>query len=311
MAVNAFFESLAGAGRLHPKARLSRHRVRVIEDLAYGAGNQRLDIWLRTNLAPGAPTLLFVHGGGFRILSKKTHWLMALLFARAGYVVFTLDYRLAPGHPFPAGLSDVVRGYCWVIDNARRFGADPERLAFAGESAGANLLAGLTLSLCMDRGEPFAREAFQVGVVPRAILPLCGLMQVSEPERYLSKRELPIFVRDRIHAVTRDYLGSFGTRPRKETELADPTRVLLGDEPLARPFPATYVAAGTRDPILDDSTRFAEALAARQIPHELDLYPGEIHAFHALIWRSAAKRCWNAQLNFLDTHLDAAASRAA
>ena len=53
--------------------------------------------------------MLYVHGGGFRILSKDTHWIMGLAFARRGFLVFNIGYRLAPKHPFPAAIADAVR----------------------------------------------------------------------------------------------------------------------------------------------------------------------------------------------------------
>ena len=101
-ALELFFNGLTTAGRLHPLARLERHGVERLADIAYADSDlpeQRLDVY-RPIERPDhpLPVCLYIHGGGFRILSKDSHWLMGLLFARRGYVVFNISYRLAPRH---------------------------------------------------------------------------------------------------------------------------------------------------------------------------------------------------------------------
>src|SRR5690606_5988723 len=120
----------------------------------------RLDVYRPAHAEGPRPVVLYVHGGGFRILSKETHWLMGLYFARRGYVVFNIGYRLAPKHPFPAALEDSADALGWVVQNAHRYGGDPTRLVLAGESAGANLVTSLTLACCYRREEPYARRVF-------------------------------------------------------------------------------------------------------------------------------------------------------
>src|SRR2546430_470942 len=105
---NGFFSGAAAAGRLHPSARPDRHRVDVTRDVRYRDGNRRawlLDVYRPQSPPPdgrGYPIVLYIHGGAFRMLSKDTHWLMGLAFARRGYLVFNISYRLAPKEPFPA-----------------------------------------------------------------------------------------------------------------------------------------------------------------------------------------------------------------
>jgi acetyl esterase/lipase len=118
--VDGFFRGVSRAGQLHPAARPERHRVEVLRDISYAPSNlaeHRLDIYRPTDRTGPLPIVLYVHGGGFRILSKDTHWLMALAFARRGYVVFNVGYRLAPEHPFPAAVEDVCAAYAWVVQN--------------------------------------------------------------------------------------------------------------------------------------------------------------------------------------------------
>ena len=138
MVANGFFHGAAAAGRLHPMARPRRHRVEVIRDVRYQEGTSRahlLDIYRPTTPPAdgrGHPIVLYIHGGAFRMLSKDTHWLMGLAFARRGYLVFNINYRLAPNHPYPAAIRDACAAWCWVVENCARYGGDPSRIVVAG-----------------------------------------------------------------------------------------------------------------------------------------------------------------------------------
>src|SRR5215468_3738307 len=103
--VDNAFRGLSRLGQLHPLADPASHGVDVIRDVAYrptGRRAHRLDVYLprdrhRRRRGEGPlPVVLYIHGGGFRILSKETHWMMGLAFARRGYLVFNINYRLAP-----------------------------------------------------------------------------------------------------------------------------------------------------------------------------------------------------------------------
>ena len=217
--VDNLFRVAAAAGKLHPHANPARHGIEVIRDLPYrdgGAVEHLLDVWRPTHVATPTPIVFYVHGGGFRFLSKDTHWIMALSFARAGYLVFNVSYRLAPRHPFPAAVEDVAEAWQWMLRHAAEYGGDASRIAVAGESAGANLAMGLTLSTCYRRGESHARAVFDAGVVPRACLPMCGMLQVSDAARFARRRKLPRFIADRIDEVAEAYLyGHDGRHARR------------------------------------------------------------------------------------------------
>ena len=302
-----FFEGASRLGRLHPRARPEAHGVEVIRDVAYDPAHpvRRLDVWRPREAVAGEklPALLYVHGGGFRILSKETHWVMALAFARRGFVVFNIDYRLAPEHPFPAALEDAAAAYAWVVEHAAEYNGDVARLVLAGESAGANLVAALTVAACFERPEGFARRVFDTGVVPQVVLPACGIHQVSDPGRFLRRKpKLARFVADRIDEVSHGYLG--GMRDDDPAiALADPLRVFeAGDVPV-RPLPRVFLTCGTADPILDDTRRLHAALVRQGASAEVRYYPGEPHAFHAMVFRESARRHWDDTWDFLARHL--------
>jgi acetyl esterase len=290
----------------------SAHGVERINDIPYlddGSPEHLLDVYrpaagtassTHGRTAPW-PMVFYVHGGGFRILSKDTHWVMGLAFARRGFVVFNVSYRLAPKHPFPSALEDVSRAFTWVMKNAAQFGADPSRVVLAGESAGANLAASLAIMLAYEREEPFAREAFATGVVPKAVVPACGVFQVSDMERLRRRKPgMSPFIADRLAEVEAAYLAGATTSSR---ELADPLLLLeRGDKP-ARPLPPFFLPVGTRDPLLPDTRRMATALRNLGVVAKDEYYPGELHAFHALVMRKSAQRCWRDTFAFLDEHV--------
>jgi acetyl esterase len=223
---------------------------------------------------------------------------MALSFARHGYLVFNVNYRLAPGHPYPAALEDCAAAYAWVVANAHRYGGDVSRLILAGESAGANLVTALTVAACFERPAEPARRVFSTAVVPRAVVPACGILQVSDVDRLVRRRPLPSWLVDRLVEVQRAYLP--GDLTEAERELADPLCVLETDEPAVRPLPPFFAAVGTKDPLLDDTRRLGRALARRGVRCLTRYYTGEVHAFHALVFRPQARACWRDTFGFLD-----------
>jgi acetyl esterase len=318
LAVQAFFSGAARLGRLHPRARAEHHGVEVIRDVRYAEGTSPahlLDVYRPRGHRPGEhrPALLYVHGGGFQILSKDTHWVMGLAFARQGYVVFSINYRLAPEHRYPAALEDCAAAYAWVVSHAPAWGADASRLVLAGESAGANLVTAMTIAACFDRSEPYARRIADTGVVPSAVLPACGILQVSDTARFSRRKpSLPRVVAERIEEVGQAYLGPLDHPSRHgtaELELADPIVVLEGPAAASRALPPFFAPCGTADPLLDDTRRLAHALRARGVACEDVYYPGEVHAFHAFVFRPQAQKCWGDTFAFLDRHCPATVVR--
>ncbi len=302
--VDGFFNGIARAGKLHPQSRPSRHGLEVIEDIAYRATGDRahlLDIWrpaLRARDGQPLPTVLYIHGGGFRILSKNTHWIMALAFARRGWQVVSINYRLAPQHHYPAAIEDACDALVWLVSHAAEYQIDLNHLVFAGESAGGNLVTALALATSWRRPEPFAQRAFDTGVTARAVLPACGMLQVSDVQRVRRRKpQLTKFIEDRLTEVSEAYLGP---PPHDDLTLADPLNFFESSAQPERPLPVFFAGVGTSDPLLDDTRRLQAALDARGVTCETRYYPKELHAFHALVMREQARKFWADQFAFLD-----------
>ncbi|MCX5741161.1 MAG: alpha/beta hydrolase [Proteobacteria bacterium] len=302
-----FFQTLAGVGAWHPFANPQRHGVEVERDLAYSTDFpawQRLDLYRPVTRPKPWPVVFYVHGGAFHLLSKETHWLMGLVFARYGYLCVNISYRLAPRHPYPAAIEDTCTAYRWLAKHIVELGGDPTRVAVAGESAGANLITALALATTQRRAEPWAAETFDTGMVPRAVLPFCGMLEVTNAHRFGERRRLPGWVDGMLRDASASYLHGHPQEPSETTALADPLRLIeelgQGRGRIDRPLPPFFAPVGTRDPLLDDTRRLAAALDKLEVPCEARYYPGGIHAFHAMVWDPAARRCWRDALAFLD-----------
>lgn len=300
--VDGFFNGISRSTMALPQSRPSAHGLRRMRNIRYRAGESNahlLDVYRPDDDRTGLPVCIYLHGGGFRILSKDTHWLMGLAFAKRGFVVFNVDYRKAPDC-FPVAHEDACHAYRWVVENAEAFGGDPTRIVIAGESAGANLATSLVIASCYERPEPYAAEVFDTGIVPLAAIPACGILQVSDPQRFMRRRKLPVWIFDRIEEVSTAYLGPEYHPDDASFALADPLLVLEREETPARTLPPFFVPVGTKDPILDDSRRLGVALDRLGVRADVRYYPGGVHAFHAFLWQQIARDCWEHTYSFLD-----------
>lgn len=297
--LDAGLHAVAGLVDLLPQMRQRMAGTRLIEDLPYarhGGRALRLDILQPPGPGPH-PVLVYLHGGAFAIGSKRTHRALAAAYASRGYLVCNVDYRLAPQHPFPAALEDACAAWSWAAEHAHEYGGDAQRMALAGESAGANLALSVVLACCTLRPEPFAARLFERGVRPVAALLYCGFLQVSRPDRHRRAGVSALAARIATDAAT-SYLGASAEHPGREHELADPLCVVEA-MPEASGLPPLFIAAGLSDPVAADSQRLEGALRRLRSPCSAHYYAGEPHAFHVMFWRDNAIRCWRDSFEFL------------
>ncbi|MCO4771037.1 MAG: alpha/beta hydrolase, partial [Deltaproteobacteria bacterium] len=238
--ISATLTSLAYGGKVHPTSRRWMDDVEVFENIPYknGFGPQhKLNVYKPKNQTGPLPVMFYVHGGGFSLLSKDTHWMFGAGFARQGYVVFSIDYTLSGEEPFPAAVKDTFAAYEWVAERALHYDGDVSRMVVSGESAGANLSLALVMAMCWKRPEPWAQGVWEtagrIGVA-KAALPACGMLQVSNPERYLAQTDIPAWMRDRIAVVCRRYLPdasgeTFEAPPYEPDEVDSDMLAPLGD----------------------------------------------------------------------------------
>ncbi|MGD0526741.1 MAG: alpha/beta hydrolase [Polyangiaceae bacterium] len=292
-----------------PDARPSRFQLRLERDLVYGSRDvpeHRLDAYIPTHARTPTPVVMYVHGGGFRMLSKDTHRVMALAIARAGYLLFNINYRLGPRHRYPAPLEDASRALLWVKESCARYGGDPSRIALAGESAGGNLVTALAVETSWRRPEGFARRVFDADIGLRAVIATYGFLDLGHTDEYLKHPRMSAWTKRLLLDAARSYVGRDVGSAAKAFPLTSPLRIIEGGAP-ERPLPPFFASVGTRDPLLRCSKRLKAALDRLGTECELHLSPGEIHGYDAMVWRPRARAKWVAAAAFLDRHL--AASR--
>jgi acetyl esterase len=211
------------------------------------------------------PLTIYYHGGGWCLGNVDTHdGLCRHLANRAHHVVLSVDYRLAPEHPFPAAVEDARLAYRWALDEAAVLGADMDRIFLAGDSAGATLSI-VTALLAADAGWPKPKAL-------RLIYPCVSL----ESERPSRKRFREGFFLDEssLQWFFERYLS--GAQDAADWRASPLLRADLSSLP-----PVALLLAGM-DPLTDDCLAFAEQLQKQQVAVRTYIVPGVIHGFFSL-----------------------------
>ncbi len=287
--------------------RLARRRpVRIHRNMQISAWDQHpvfFDVYTPVGPQPeqGWPVALMIHGGGWRFFSKDSHALVAATIAEMGYVTVAMDYRLAPQHPFPAGLVDVLSVYDWIHQNPSQLGVNLDQIAITGESAGASfgLAIGMMasgLATLADLEDPRFLGRTLNWKTPKKMMIHCGYYHVSDVTRYDGK--LSTLVAERIRMIRKNYLPQSLQGPSKPFwGLADPVVILetraKSQLDLAKNFPEVFIPVGDRDPVLDDSLRLERALQALGVRAQAKVYGRAPHSFYAMPWHSQYKNCWD------------------
>jgi len=224
------------------------------------------------------PALLWIHGGGYVLGSVERDDLLAKHLARVGQcVVASVEYRLAPEHPFPAPVEDCYAALTWLSAQSSSLGVNKSRIAIGGASAGGGLAAGLAL-LTRDRAE--IEVAFQLLIYPmiddRNIAPASD----TAPDTL-------VWTRENNRMGWRAYLGrepggvdvSLYAAAARATDL--------------KGLPPAYIPVGDLDLFLDENLTYAQRLLAAGVPAELHVYPGAFHGFNGFVPGAEVSRRFN------------------
>lgn len=251
-------------------------KIGAVRDLPVGDLGGRL--YVPTDAAPNGPLLVFFHGGGWIYGDLDSHDAPCRFLAeRSGVRVLAVDYRLGPEDPFPAAVDDALQAYQWVVKNAESLGADPERLAVGGDSAGGNLAAVTAIAAARD-GLPLA---FQLLVYPGT-----DMRGGSESRAlfadgfYLTKQFIDLA---REHYVPDP---ASWTDPRVSPLLAE---IPPGLAP-------AYVCTAGFDPLRDEGEAYARKLADAGVTVELKRFPDQIHGFFNIVGVGRTSRAANAEI---------------
>jgi len=236
-------------------------------------------VYRPSNTADTLPAMLWIHGGGYVIGEAKNDDLIVSGYVKSvGCAVVSVDYRLAPEHPFPVPLNDCYSALKWVFDNSAELMIDPARIAIAGQSAGAGLTAGLA-QLARDRNE--LQVIFQLLIYP--MLDDRNILQADEtiPDTILWTRANNLF-------GWRAYLGQEpGTDNTPKYASPGRTNTLEG-------LPPTYMMIGDLDLFLEENIEYAKRLIRAGVPTDMHIYKGAFHGFDSMAPNSGAAQRANA-----------------
>lgn len=216
----------------------------------------------RDRLLPG---LVFFHGGGFVMGDLESTHPRCLRLASSGAIVVSVDYRLAPEHPFPAGIEDCYTAVQWTADQAVAIGVNPKQLAVGGVSAGGCLAAGVAL-MARDREGPAI--GFQLLIYPV----LDDRLQTPSMRKEV---QFPIWNSQNCKDMWHHYLGA-------QRNVVSPYAAPARAKSLSR-LPPAYIAIAEYDPLRDEALQYAMRLLQSGVPVELHQYAGTVHGFDGLL----------------------------
>jgi acetyl esterase len=276
------------AGMLEPlNADVDTSGLRIVDHDVPGPGGASpvlVRVYCPDAPAPigGRPALLDIHGGGF-VLGDITmqHGIAAIVARELGALVAVVEYRLAPEHPFPAGVEDCYAALRWLHDEASTLGVDTARVAVGGQSAGGGLAAAVAL-LARDRGGP--PLCFQVLGIPE----LDHRLETTSMRTFV---DTPLWHRPNAVLSWRYYLGPDAgeVSPYASPAIAEDLRGL----------PPAYVTAMEFDPLRDEGILYALRLLEAGVPVELHTFPGTFHGSGAMVWAGVSRRGAEEQLGVL------------
>jgi acetyl esterase/lipase len=275
--------SMAAFGALAPGT-----SVRQVDEVVTGLGRVRGEWVSADGAGRDDAAILYLHGSGYAMCSPRTHRrLVSQLSAMSGLPVYSVDYRLAPRHRFPAAADDAERAFEWLVAG----GLAADRIVVAGDSAGGHLAIDLTLAR-LRAG--LALPAALVLLSPLADL-TAGLCR--ERERV---RKDPMISAAACARLLAHYAGD------ADPQHARLAHVVATDEVL----PPTLIQAGGAEMLAGDAHHLHDLLTASGTPTALEVWPGQMHVFQAMPRLiPEADKALRRAADFVTVSLDAASAR--
>lgn len=261
--------------------------IEVIAIEAYDNEEINIRVYKPRNLNDNLPGLLWIHGGGYVLGAAESDDALCVRYVKdIGCIVVSVDYRLAPEHPYPTPLEDCYSALCWMVNNAEQLSIDINKIAVAGSSAGGGLTAALTL-LARDRNFPKVHVQ----------LPLYPMIDDSNNTPSANEITEGMIWNQQLNDMGwKLYLGKlYGTD--NIPPYAAPARAIDYSN-----LPYTYTFIGQLDPFRDETLTYVTKLAQAGVDVEFHLYPGAYHGFESLNPQSpVAQYAMNEYINAIKT----------
>ncbi|HWU33102.1 MAG TPA: alpha/beta hydrolase [Marmoricola sp.] len=216
--------------------------------------------WVRNGGTRSDAAVLYIHGSGYVVCSSRTHrGLTSRISKGTGLPVFSIDYRLAPTHRYPAAHEDVRASWNWLVSE----GFDPTRIVVAGDSAGGHLAVSLCLELARE-GSPLPAGLVTLSPVIDLSLRAAGARDRIERDPFANAKRARSAVARYADEEAQRHIG---------------LRIEFDD---IDTFPPALIHAGSREMLAADATELARRLRAAGFPVEYRVWPGQMHVFQAM-----------------------------
>jgi acetyl esterase/lipase len=259
-----------------------------IYDLSYAKGYQgeeflKLDVHCPDE-ARNLPVLVYIHGGGWTQGDKSQMDPWAKRMAGRGFVVFNVNYRLAPQYPFPAAVNDCLGALAWIMERAPEFGGDPSRIGVTGGSAGGHLTALVSSAAGDPFWKPTGHENASLAGAVKAQVPFFGVYDFHK--------------NDVIHwiGLNKKFLGGTEAQVPENYRLASPVNFV-------KTAPPTLLVCGKLDPLYPQSNLYFRALNSAGIEVEYVKYPRQTHGFDIRFQKKDSQDAFNKMMDFFVVHL--------
>ena len=276
--------------QLYPRSideHVGQRAVDVLERLIDGPGGEpvTLAVYRPTTCQGAAPVLLFIHGGGLVTGNRFTEDLNLLdLAVDAAMSVVSIEYRLAPEHPFPAAIEDCYSAWQWLLAEPAGFGIDPGRIVLVGESAGGGLAAALAI-LIRDRGGP--QPLAQLLATPM-------LDHRNDSPSVRQQNGLGVWDEVSNHTGWTAYLGGLAGTEALPAHAAPASAQSLSG------LPPAFIDAADAEIFRDEVVAYATKLWLAGVPAELHIWTGGCHGFYGMIPQlPVAKVVYHTRLEWL------------
>ena len=266
-----------------PNVEIIDHNTDVLRIREYRPHNMRV-------AGQPTPAIIHIHGGGMIMSTVESYDQRCSAYARAtGFPVFSVDYRLAPEHPYPAALDDCFNAYTWLLDNAQSLHINAHKISLLGNSAGSGLAAALSLRIRDSKTVP-----------PRCQVLIYPMLD------YRNVVMKPGWEDTWLYWNFNDNKTAWDAYLCDIPENSPPP--IYASPAIARDFhdlPDTYICVGTADIFLDEDLDFAARLQAASVKTTLQVIEGAPHNFDYLAPRCRQSReSWRARFAYIVDHIE-------